>query len=195
MASRSSTTPSRSVPCGTLDFLARAVHGLNRLAYGQEVLPSAEQVAPPPRHASAPAGSSRPSPTSSGGRATNRSASKTTTSSRRRGATSPAASPTWSKPSPTTRHRRPSYKANWTGRRRRWMSWHHRLTGCPKFGERLWELPKRELRRLFDSLDMMITYDHRHRLGRVTITLACDVRRVRDSGPCPGRDSNARPTA
>ena len=69
------------------------------------------------------------------------------------------------------------------------------LDRLPVFGERLWELPQRELRRLFDSLDLMVTYDHRRRVGSVRITLASDADRVRGSGPCPGRDSNARPTA
>jgi site-specific DNA recombinase len=69
------------------------------------------------------------------------------------------------------------------------------LDRLPVFGERLWELSQRELRRLFDSLDLMVTYDHRRRVGRVSITLASDAHRVRGSGPCPGRDSNARPTA
>jgi hypothetical protein len=32
-------------------------------------------------------------------------------------------------------------------------------------------------------------------VGRVSITLPTDAHRVRDSGLCPGRDSNARPTA
>jgi hypothetical protein len=69
------------------------------------------------------------------------------------------------------------------------------LDRLPVFGEHLWELSQRELRRLFDSLDLMVTYDHRRRVGRVSITLATDAHRVRGSGPCPGRDSNARPTA
>ena len=69
------------------------------------------------------------------------------------------------------------------------------LDRLPVFGERLGELSQRELRRLFDSLDLTITYDHRRRVGRVSITLPTDAQRVRGSGPCPGRDSNARPTA
>ena len=70
------------------------------------------------------------------------------------------------------------------------------LARLPVFGERLRELPQRELRRLFDSLDLTITYHHHHhRMGRVTITLARDADRVRGAGPCPGGDSNARPTA
>jgi Catechol dioxygenase N terminus len=69
------------------------------------------------------------------------------------------------------------------------------LDRLPAFRERLWELSQRELRRLFDSLDLTITYDHKRRMGRVSITLPTDAQRVRDSGPCPGRDSNARPTA
>jgi hypothetical protein len=69
------------------------------------------------------------------------------------------------------------------------------LARLPVFGERLWELSQRELRRLFDSLDLTITYHHKRCVGRVSITLASDPQRVRDSAPCPGRDSNARPTA
>ena len=69
------------------------------------------------------------------------------------------------------------------------------LDRLPVFGERLWELGQPELRRLFDSLDLTITYDHKRRVGRASITLASDADRVRGSGPCPGRDSNARPTA
>ena len=40
------------------------------------------------------------------------------------------------------------------------------------------------MRRLFDSLDLTIKYDHRRRVGRVSITLAANGQRVRDSGPC-----------
>jgi hypothetical protein len=69
------------------------------------------------------------------------------------------------------------------------------LERLPVFGKRLRELPQRELRRLFDSLDLTITYDPGRRVGRMRITLVSDAQRVRDSGPCPGRDSNARPTA
>jgi hypothetical protein len=65
----------------------------------------------------------------------------------------------------------------------------------PVLGEGLHELSQRELRRLFDSLDLTITYDHGRRVGHMRITIATDAHRVRDSGPCPGRDSNARPTA
>jgi site-specific DNA recombinase len=69
------------------------------------------------------------------------------------------------------------------------------LDRLPVFGERLHKLSQQELRRLFDSLDLTITYDHGRRVGHVRITLASDADRVRGSGPCPGRDSNARPTA
>jgi hypothetical protein len=41
----------------------------------------------------------------------------------------------------------------------------------PVFGERLWTLSQPEPRRLFDSLDLMITYDHYRRVGQVRITL------------------------
>jgi hypothetical protein len=53
------------------------------------------------------------------------------------------------------------------------------------FGERLRELPQRDLRRLFDSLGLTITYDHARRVGHVKITLASDAHQVHDSGPCP----------
>lgn len=90
----------------TLGFLAQAVHGPDRLAYWQQVLESAEQAEPPPpRHANASPRSSTPSPTCSGDCATSSSASKTTTSSPRPAAASPVASPSWSRLSPTTRHR------------------------------------------------------------------------------------------
>jgi len=69
------------------------------------------------------------------------------------------------------------------------------LDRIPVFGERLHNLSQPELRRLFDSLDLTITYDPGRRVGLMRITLASDAQRVRDSGPCPGRDSNARPTA
>lgn len=69
------------------------------------------------------------------------------------------------------------------------------LDQVPVFGQRLHRLPQPELRRLFDSLDLTITYDPGRRVGRMRIALASDAQRVRGSGPCPGRDSNARPTA
>ncbi len=62
------------------------------------------------------------------------------------------------------------------------------LDRIPVFGERLHKLPQPELRRLFDSLDLTITYDPGRRIGRVRITLPGDAQRVRGSGPCPGRD-------
>ncbi len=61
------------------------------------------------------------------------------------------------------------------------------LARLPVFGKRPWELSQQELRRLFDSLDLTITYDYRRRVGRVSITLPSDAHRVRGSGPGPGR--------
>ena len=34
------------------------------------------------------------------------------------------------------------------------------LDRLPAFRERLWELSQGKLRRLFDGLDLMVTYDH-----------------------------------
>jgi hypothetical protein len=51
-----------------------------------------------------------------------------------------------------------------------------------------------ELRRLFDSLDLMVTYHPRQHTARVSITLARDGGDpLRGSDPCPWQDSNLQP--
>jgi DNA invertase Pin-like site-specific DNA recombinase len=59
------------------------------------------------------------------------------------------------------------------------------LDQLPLFGQRLAELSHAELRRLFDSLDLTVTYDPNRHTARVNITLARDGGPLRGSGPCP----------
>ena len=54
----------------------------------------------------------------------------------------------------------------------------------PVFGDRLQEFSQPRLRRLFDSLDLMITYDPVRHAARVRITLATDAGGLRGSGRC-----------
>jgi hypothetical protein len=68
------------------------------------------------------------------------------------------------------------------------------LDRLPVFGERLGELSRAELRRPFDSLDLMVTYHPRQHTAQVSITLARDGDDpLRGSDPCPWQDSNLQP--
>jgi hypothetical protein len=64
------------------------------------------------------------------------------------------------------------------------------LEGLPLFGERLREFSQPDLRRLFDSLDLMITYDPVRHAARVRITLATEVGPLRGTGRCPRRGTS-----
>ena len=179
----------------TLEFLARAIYGPDRLAYWQQVLASAEQADPA-------------APT----RQRIREVEQTITDLQRRLRNQLLALEDDDLSPEARRHitRRIAELEQAIGDHEASLARLHGeldipmlamdalarpLARLPVFGERLRELPQRELRRLFDSLDLTITYDHKRRVGCVTITLARDADRVRGSGPCPGRDSNARPTA
>jgi hypothetical protein len=71
------------------------------------------------------------------------------------------------------------------------------LDRLPVFGHALQDFSHRDLRRLFDSLDLRIVYDPTRRVGRVAITLAVEPgstgeSAVHGSSPCPRQDSNLR---
>ena len=69
------------------------------------------------------------------------------------------------------------------------------LDRLPLFGDRLREFSQPRLRALFDSLDLMITYDPVRHAARVRIRLVSDAGPLRGTGRCPRQDSNLRPTA
>ena len=59
------------------------------------------------------------------------------------------------------------------------------LDRLPVFGDRLQEFSQPRLRRLFDSLDLMITYDPVRHGARVRIRLVIDAGGLRGTGRCP----------
>jgi hypothetical protein len=97
---------------------------------------------------------------------------RTSRSPRRPGGASATASSSWSSNLPPSRRRWTSCGLSWTPRHQMRPPWLICWSVCPVFGQRLGEFTQAELRRLFDSLDLMITYDPIRHTARVRITLA-----------------------